>query len=103
MDQLTSLAIANPLVMYGLPISIVILVIWIFVTHKKNLPSNESGNKDTLNASWKPNSPDTIVQNVSATVEPQPVPQQEAGGVVSTEVLDPVPAKIEDVQPVHSS
>jgi cell division protein FtsN len=104
MDQLTSLATSTSLIMYGLPIGIVILIVVIFATHKKNPPSNETDSKATLsNTSWKPNSPDDIVQNVSATVEPQPVPQETAGGVVSTEVLDPVPAKIEDVQPVHTT
>lgn len=59
---------------------------------KKRLENLSSGQEGaTLSQQWKPEAPETIVEGIGEVKEQAVVASEGNGGVVSTEVLDPLP------------
>lgn len=87
----------NLFLSYLLPsivIIVIIILVGIIVYKKKNKKSLENLSQQegsTLSQQWKPEAPQTIVEGIGEVKEQTVVASEGNGGVVSTEVLDPLP------------
>lgn len=67
--------------------------VYVFFTKKTKSSEVIDSNKEgaTLSQQWKPEAPQTIVEGIGEVKEQAVVASEGNGGVVSTEVLDPLP------------
>jgi heme/copper-type cytochrome/quinol oxidase subunit 1 len=101
MDSLFLLVSSNPATLLAIPLVVIVIVVVVVLVSKKNRATDTPTESNPVtSASWKPAAPETIVEGVSKEVEDQSVVANSVPDAsLSTQVIDPLPAKPEDVKP----